>query len=279
MTGRSIAAALGEKLTRGVSRRLARNVPFRPHGLSLDRAIVSFSFDDFPVSAAENAAPVLEDAGMRGTFYFAGGLAGGLENGQPIATPEMARDLALRGHEIGAHTHGHLNVQKAGRAALLSDVERNVQEIAALGTHGAPASFAYPFGIVSLRSKLALMGRFAGLRGIQPGINSGTIDLAHLRAQELYDVSSTLDDMGRLLDEVEAARGWLIFYTHDVRPDPSSIGCTPGYFRRVADLVRRRGLRVETVAATLQRIGAKAADQPALARIERAGAGVGPSSR
>ncbi|HTM76826.1 MAG TPA: xylanase, partial [Devosia sp.] len=60
----------------GASRRLARTVPFRPFRLQLDRPVVSFSFDDFPLSAAEHAAPLLEAAGARGTFYFADRLAG-----------------------------------------------------------------------------------------------------------------------------------------------------------------------------------------------------------
>lgn len=242
----------------GASRRLARSVPFRPFRLELDRPIVSFSFDDFPLSAADNAAPLLEANGARGTFYFADRLAGGFENGQLIAGQDVAANLATNRHEIGGHTSDHINVQRVSPDHLIADIAANISAIAALSGL-APTSFAYPFGVVSLNSKRLLANRFAGLRGIQPGINRGWIDLAHLHAQELYDVSGDLDSIGQLLDGLQRGGGWLIFYTHDVRPDPSSIGCSPARFGAVLDMVRRRDLAIETVAETLHQIGARPA--------------------
>lgn len=240
----------------GVSRRLARTIPYKPFRLDLERPVVAFTFDDFPLSAADHAAPQLEAAGVRGTFYFADGLAGGLENGQLIAGSFIAADLAARGHEIGGHTQGHLNVQRADINHLIADVSANTSAIATL-TGRVPTSFAYPFGVVSLRSKQVLASRYAGLRGIAPGINRHWIDLAHLHAEELYDASSTLDGMDDLLDGLERDGGWLIFYTHDVRENPSSIGCSPAYFAAVLDLVVQRGIIIEPVATTLARIGAR----------------------
>jgi hypothetical protein len=40
------------------------------------RAIVSFTFDDFPSSAVSNGARLLEDHGARGTFYLTGSYCG-----------------------------------------------------------------------------------------------------------------------------------------------------------------------------------------------------------
>ena len=249
------ASLLREKLVGGVSRVAARRIPFRPHLVNLSAPLVSFSFDDFPLSAAENAAPILEEYGARGTYYFAGGLAGKLENGREIAVKEVAADLAARGHEIGAHTHSHYNVQKTPMDVMLKDIDHNIAEVKSI-IGAPPASFAYPYGVVALRSKLALAGRFVGLRGIETGINAGLMDLAHMQAQELYDASSTIEQMAILLDEVTRVRGWLIFYTHDVEPNPSSIGCSPAYFRAVVKLVANRGIEIATVAEGLQRIGA-----------------------
>lgn len=240
----------------GASRVAARRIPFRPHLINLNAPLVSFSFDDFPLSAAENAAPILEAAGTRGTYYFAGGLAGRLENGREIASREVAADLAARGHELGGHTHSHYNVQKTPLDTMLEDVGRNIAELREI-TNEAPASFAYPYGVVSLRSKFALAGRFVGLRGIETGVNTGLVDLAHLQAQELYDASSTLEQMTTLLKEVIRVRGWLIFYTHDVDPDPSSIGCSPAYFEAVVKTVKDLGIEITTVTEALKRIGAR----------------------
>ncbi|MEO6013979.1 MAG: polysaccharide deacetylase family protein [Devosia sp.] len=248
---------LADRLIGGASRVAARRIPFRPHFINLDAPLVSFSFDDFPLSAAENAAPILEAAGARGTYYFAGGLAGKLENGREIASKEVAADLAARGHDIGGHTHSHYNVQVTPRETMLADVSRNIADIRTI-VDRPPASFAYPYGVVSLPSKLALANRFRGLRGIETGINARLADLAHLRAQELYDASSTIEEIATLLDDVARQRGWLIFYTHDVEPNPTSIGCSTEYFRAVVQLVASRGIEIVTVANGLERIGVAA---------------------
>lgn len=238
----------------GASRRLARAVPYKPYRLELDRPVVSFTFDDFPLSAAEHAAPLLEAADARGTFYFADGLAGRHENGQLIASRAVVADLAERGHDIGGHTTGHIDVQRTQTDHLIADVSANTSAIATL-TGQAPTSFAYPFGVVSIRSKAVLAARYAGLRGIMGGINRGWIDMAHLRAQELYDISSSLGSIYALLDDLERGGGWLIFYTHDVRDSPSSIGCSPGYFGAVVEMVQSRGIAIASVAQTLCRLG------------------------
>ncbi|RWX81116.1 hypothetical protein EPK99_01935 [Neorhizobium lilium] len=251
MTAPATTYEVAVNLLRGSSRRLSRMVPFRPHMLQLNRPVVSFTFDDFPQSAADAAAPALEDAGMRGTFYYAGGLAGRSENGQKIAGPDTVSDLFRRGHEIGAHTHKHLDVHRTPTGALLDDVELNKKEIAQLTDGRAPTSFAYPFGKLDLRSKFVLRHQFTSLRGIQTGTNSGLVDLAHLKAQELYDCSSTLDGIGRILDRLATKPAWIIFYTHDVKRKPTDIGCSPEYFRQVVGEVERRNLPVATVAGVL----------------------------
>ncbi|TDK31761.1 hypothetical protein E2F50_19015 [Rhizobium deserti] len=254
MTSATTIESLKDKFLRGPSRRMSRILPFRPYRLELDRPVVSFTFDDFPCSAAEAAGPILEDAGMRGTYYYAGWLAGRFENGQKIAGPDLVSNLFLNGHEIGAHTHKHIDVHKTPGQALLADLAQNKAEIAQLTDGRDPTSFAYPFGKLDLRSKFIIRNQFAGLRGIQTGLNTGIVDLAHLKAQELYDCSSTLASMGRVLDQAEIKKAWVIFYTHDVKPDPSNIGCSPGYFKQIVELVRRRGLEVATVSEVLARI-------------------------
>jgi len=240
----------------GVSRKVARHVTFRPHRMALEAPIVSFTFDDFPASAVENAAPQLEAAGFRGTWYLASGLMGRHENGQLIADAEMVKALAARGHEIGGHTHGHIDVQQTPGPALVADVARNEDEIARLIGARKPMSFAYPFGMISVPSKLTLGHRYPGLRGIKVGINRGRIDLSHLRVQELYDVAQDAASIGALLDDILRQPGWIIFYSHDVKVDPTSIGCSPALFGTAVAAVRERGIEVLPVIEVLERIGA-----------------------
>lgn len=248
---------------RGLSRRLSKVLPLRPRRLRLDAPLVSFSFDDFPASAASVGAPILEAAGYRATFYLSTGLLGRMLDGREVADAAMVRALSARGHEIGAHTHAHLDVQATPTPTLLADIAANRAAIAHLtgrsdaGHGAAPYSFAYPYGIASPRATWVLRHRFRALRGIQPGLNVGTIDLAHLRTQELYDATSTPASVAALLDETVRRKAWLILYTHDVAPAPSEIGCSTALFETTVAAVEARGLRVETVTGALDAMGVR----------------------
>ena len=72
--------ALKQKL----SRRLARHLHTSTVAARAFGPIVSFTFDDAPPSAATNGAAILEEFGLRGTFYLSGGWLGGDSDVQPI---------------------------------------------------------------------------------------------------------------------------------------------------------------------------------------------------
>jgi len=224
------------------------------------RPIVSFTFDDFPQSAARCAGPILERHGMRGTFYAAGGLCGQTIDGIAYYDSADLAALSAAGHEIACHTFAHVRVSSLGAAALAEDIERNA---ACLRGQGVPVleNFSYPFGAVSPAAKLALQRRFHSCRGIKPGINAGTADLGLLRATSLYGnaVDPRIVD---LIGRAVASNGWLIVYTHDVSERPSPYGCTPEVFAELvdrvagmtADAAAGAGLAVLTVRAALAAI-------------------------
>ena len=143
--------------------------------------IVSFTFDDAPISAATRGAPILEDFGVRGSFYLCGGLIGGHSDIQPILSASQARELAQRGHEIGCHTFGHLEVREQTWPALEDDLDRNRQCLSEAQRRRA-RNFAYPYGLISYAMKRRLQAWFATCRSVYPGINEGAIDLGLLKA-------------------------------------------------------------------------------------------------
>ena len=51
-------------------------------------------------------------------------------------------------------------------------------------------------------------------------------------------------------------KGWLIFYTHDVRPNPSQYGCTPELFEFAVSHAAHSGSRILTVEEVLRELGA-----------------------
>src|SRR4051794_7530409 len=91
-----------------VDHRLAKYFRVEPLRLRNETAMVSFTFDDIPKSAATTGAGILEDHGVRGTFYVSGGLVGATSSPHWTAAdvPDIVA-LHRRGHEIGCHTFSH----------------------------------------------------------------------------------------------------------------------------------------------------------------------------
>jgi peptidoglycan/xylan/chitin deacetylase (PgdA/CDA1 family) len=214
------------------------------------RPIVSFTFDDFPRSAAQCAGSILERHDMRGTFYAAGLLCGKTIDGIAYYQPSDIAALNEAGHEIACHTFAHVRVSSLNATMLAGDITKNADYF-----HGdyfreqrLPdlQNFSYPFGGVSPAAKRTLQRRFESCRGIQPGINFGTADLGLLRATSVYGTKAHPRTAG-LVDQVAAKNGWLIFYTHDVADAPSQYGCTPAVFEDLVGRVAKAGVAVLTI--------------------------------
>ena len=218
-----------------ISTRLARHLSSATAPARHCGPMVSFTFDDAPISAATRGAEILEDFDVRGTYYLNGALLGGHGDVLPILSPAQARQLAQNRHEIGCHTFNHLNVQNYDGSTLETDLDKNRRCLADL-TGITPTNFAYPFGRVSYAAKQRLQKRFVSCRSIFPGVNEGRIDLAMLRAVSIYDCEVTSADVARWLAVTVERAGWLIFYTHDIQTDPSVYGTTPRFFREIVKM-------------------------------------------
>ena len=244
--------ALSATVTR-LTRSLAHRAPINPVKSQLSRAVASLSFDDIPVSAATVGAPILEAAGVRGTFYVCGGHAGGAFEGRKQAGLEHLRALRAAGHEIACHTYAHPDVTRLPVAALDEDIARNAAFLRdALGDERF-ASFAYPDGAVSIETKIACSRRFLTCRGVYRGVNAGVIDFSDLKA---IGVEARQHDMGRVAEhiaEAKAKTGWLIFFTHDVSDDPTPYGCRPQDLKDVIAALQAADIEILPVKAAAAR--------------------------
>lgn len=251
---RDALGAPGSRLAR-LEHALARRLPFRRAAMRAARPAVSFSFDDFPVSAATHGAPLLEQAGARGTFYAATGLLGAVTEHWRVAGPDALRDLHARGHEIGLHTHGHAPLPDMRPGVFEADMAANRSALEALLPDIGDVTFAYPFGLTGLGHKRRI-GRFApASRSIQPGINRGPVDLDFLLANELIDDFLSPGQVTALIEETSRSHGWLILFSHDVSPSPSPFGVTPGLLAHAISEARRCDLAILPVRQALDHFG------------------------
>jgi len=238
-----------------LARTVGRWVRSLPAKVGWPGGAVSFTFDDFPKSALAIGGTILERYQRRGTYYAALALAGSDGDMGRLFDADDIRAAHARGHELGCHTHSHLDCSQAASRAILADIADNATAFAGLIEGFAPVSFAYPFGALSLGAKHTLASRFASCRGTGGGINRGTVDLANLSSARIYHREFDEGGLRRLVDHNSALGGWLIFYTHDVAAAPSRYGCTPEQLETIVAYAAQRCdvLPVRDVVARLSR--------------------------
>lgn len=212
-------------------------------------AVVSFSFDDAPISSFIVGGKILEEYGYRGTYYISAGLIEQTTVVGRISGIETIRAFHKRGHEIGNHTYDHMDCQKASLLGILKSVRRNRRRLTGIMS----GSFAYPYGARNARARVAARLCAGSARGISFGINKNVVDLMDLKAARVYRRDS-MDDCLELVSECARRGGWLIFYTHDVCDEPSDFGCTPEQLTRLVRAVHDNKLTVATVGKALQLI-------------------------
>ncbi len=246
------ASGLLGKLHRARARLSARRtVPVR-----LTRGVLSISFDDFPKSALIHGAAALEAAGARGTFYVSTGFAGKENHHGALFDAEDLTRLHTRGHEIGAHTHDHLDCRRAGGAEVEDTVERNLRTLRTMG-HAAPVrSFAFPYGEASPQTKRMLETRFTSLRGVHPGVAAHAVDLNLLPAIGFGPDEASLARVMRGLQSAARQRGWVNIFTHDVCGDPTPWGCTPDQLHRILGAAQALDLEILPVGDVVDRLTA-----------------------
>lgn len=234
-----------------VRRRFTQWRASRPARLAFDQPLLSISFDDFPCSAAETGAAILEAHGARGTFYAAAGLANtDGPSGRNFAPAQVAR-LAASGHEIGCHSFGHADAAQHNVFDTLKDLAKNRDALAAFGARPA-RTHAYPFGETTNRLKDGLPPRFACARGILPGLNVGAADLAQLHAYPLFG-DDWLRGMQSTLKRAAKRKAWVIGFTHDVSDAPSAWGTRAEDLDALLRTAHALGFTVLPVTAALER--------------------------
>ena len=242
----------GLPLTARVADKLASLVPIGSAQLASPVPLVSFTFDDAPVSACLAGAEILATFGARATYYIAGDLIGAEAPFWRMADLELLASVHRAGHEIACHTASHSPVPSLSAEAIRREAARNADLLKAIDPHLMLENFAFPYGIASVGAKRTLKGLYRTSRGIRTGLNAGRVDRHLLRANPLVDVHTDIDGIRRLMDEALERKAWLIFYGHDVTAKPSPYGCRPELLEAALRAAAARDIRCVTVSRALQ---------------------------
>ena len=241
-----------------LDRKLARSVLRRPATLRADRTVVTFSFDDIPRQAATVGAEILEDAGVRGTFFIAAGLLGKRFGPWQFAEMDDIVKLHASGHEIGSHTFSHPDCQRLSTTALREEIAQNAAALKTAMPDLELHSFAYPYGSAGCLQKGALLHEFACSRGTHPDINAPQldIDIGQLNSFTLNDSKTPVARIKELINETTAVNGWLMFHTHDVCDAPTPKDCTPGLLRAAVEIAQSAGCIILPIREALHLVSA-----------------------
>ena len=237
-----------------VLRRLTQYRAAAPLTRSPDRAIISFTFDDFPKSAAEAGADILGQFGVQGCFYACAGMIGATGPCGVMYDETDLANLLGAGHEIGAHTQTHLDCARAPLKAALADIDAGRTALEARMPGRYISQFAYPYGETRFELKRALSDRYAAARGVLGGLNGKGSDRMQLRAVEIDADAASVDRALAAIADAVAQKRWLILFTHDVRAEHSPWGTTPERLTAVVRAAAESGAALLTPSEALQEI-------------------------
>ena len=133
----------------------------------------SVTFDDGLASDLHVTAPLLEQLGIRGSFYVCPGLWGAQHasisgSAGRLLSRDEAAELSARGMELGSHAMTHSDLRKLGDAELRAELEDSKAAIE--DVTGRPCRvIAYPFGLHDERVESA-----ARAAGYEAGLGWGS---------------------------------------------------------------------------------------------------------
>jgi peptidoglycan/xylan/chitin deacetylase (PgdA/CDA1 family) len=224
------------------------------------RAAVSLSWDDARVSQADIGIPLLDEFGIRGSFYV---LPHMVEQ-----RLEQWRSAITRGHEIGNHTVNHPSggnftwqrpefmLESYTLEKIESEIVEASQRIEAL-LGAKPSTFAYCAGqsfvgrglgvrsYVPLIAKRFLIGRTYFL----PTYNIPTrCDRAQINGFGIDNLS--FEQVRSYIDAAVNGEGWAVLVGHDMGNPSDRLNTSAEVLRRVCDYLKSRPeIWVDTVAA------------------------------
>lgn len=259
MSKQTIPFSRQERLVRKVADSVASLSLLHPLPMCLGRGVLSINFDDFPRTAWTEGGAVLASFGLKATYFVAGGLRGCCFDGVQQFEANDLEEVYGAGHEIGCHTYDHFAAPRCSPESFLASVERNRRFLAELLPGLRAESFAYPYGLKTVRLRKLLAGSFTSQRDTSQASNGPFLDRSRVRTFGLEQWrTEKIGAHDSYFDAVFAAaaqnRYWVIVATHEVCERPGLYGCTPDQLHRVVSLALSHGLDVATNAEVMRRI-------------------------
>jgi peptidoglycan/xylan/chitin deacetylase (PgdA/CDA1 family) len=220
--------------------------------IDMDAPLISFTFDDFPQSALHCGGAILKSYGVAGTYYASLGLMGAdSPSGKVCISDDLIKALE-EGHELGCHTFSHCDSWSTDGRVFEQSIIQNRAALAEIVPGASFRSFSYPLSTPRPSVKRASARHFACCRAGGQTFNSGNADLNQLSAYFLEKARGDIRPVKNIINLNKESKGWLIFATHDISPDPSPYGCTPQFFDDIVRYAVESGARILPIVSALE---------------------------
>lgn len=197
------------------------------------------------MSQYDNAVPILNQLGFRGTFYISSrqiadnGFAGFMGRSQ-------IESVFADGHEIGAHTRTHAHLNSLSTSEKTDEIAGSRADLQAMGV-GPINSFSYPFGEYDQSVIEAVIAAgFTSATNARPGLvtpGSDPFQLPRRGAEQGVSVET----MKAWVDEAVENKQWLIITFHRIDTSGDQYATTPTDFAALAEYVASLSVPVVTV--------------------------------
>ena len=217
--------------------------------------LISFTFDDAPITAFHTGGNILHSYGARATYFVSLGLLGATTEVGTIASIDDLLRAVNEGHELGCHTFDHLYTWQTNPKKFIESITRNKLVLESIIPGICFKTFAYPIGVPRPSGKSQLEKHFLCCRGGGQIPNVGFADLNLLKAYFIDKRNNVdIESIKKIIDHSISSSGWLIFATHDVTEKPSPYGCTPHFFTEVVKYAAQSGAVILPVIDALERL-------------------------
>jgi len=217
--------------------------------------LVTLTFDDGWRCAYDNAAPRLDRAGLRATYYV---ITGCLDDEQfpRYMNLDQIRDLANRGHEIGCHTASHKRLTTETKHIIEEEIVLSRGYLAQ--RVGRVDTFCYPYGDYDVRVvEVVKRAGFLGARTLRDGFNTDDLDPFFLKSKSV-NCETTHSEVATWIDTARRRNVWLVLTFHQIDHEGREFSCTPETLQGIIDHLGATGVSVVTVRDAIAKLGALA---------------------
>ncbi len=204
--------------------------------------MVSITLDDGTADQYSNAAPVLDAAGLDGTFYLVSDYLG--EPG--YMTDDQARALKAGGHELGSHTRTHVDLTTVHGADLTNQLKGAKDSLES--RFGSITSLAYPYGNYNSEVLAEVAKYYSTARTTEGGQQTkSTVKPLQILMRYVTNQTTTAD-VQTWMNEARSKNAWTVLVYHHVEANPDTAeGITPATFAAQIKVVKDSGIKVATV--------------------------------